>query len=111
MTYLPEFFFKKLIGQHFHFTAFGQDWILSRWREGNPPTYSEFAKFWQEEYLRREKSEANPKKEWAYLNFIRQFHKEYPDASKQDITKEWERKRKEKFKQAKSILDRILLKS
>lgn len=36
-------FFKQLIGDHFHFTAFGIDWIEERWHAGNPPTYQEFA--------------------------------------------------------------------
>jgi len=36
-------FFKNIIGDHFHFTAYGQDWINYRWLNGNPPTYQEFA--------------------------------------------------------------------
>src|ERR1700736_1709695 len=46
-------FLKSLVGPHFHFTAFGQDWIRSRWMKGKPPTYAEFARAWQQEYLRR----------------------------------------------------------
>lgn len=34
-------FFKTLIGEHFHFTAFGIDWLNERWMEGKPPTYQE----------------------------------------------------------------------
>ena len=34
-------FFKKLIGNHFHFTAFGIDWLNERWQAGKPPTYQE----------------------------------------------------------------------
>lgn len=40
-------FFKKLIGEYFHFTAFGIDWLNERWMNGNPPTYKEFANMWQ----------------------------------------------------------------
>ena len=100
-------FFKKIIGDHFHFTAFGQDWIADRWQKGRPPTYAEFAKAWQKEYLRRKKSDANPKKEWAYLNFVRRFQKESPGASKADIAKSWNKIRKEQVSKAKLILDKI----
>lgn len=51
-------FFKNLIGEHFHFTAFGIDWLNERWLSGNPPTYQEFANMWQEEY-QKTKEERN----------------------------------------------------
>src|SRR3989344_5145485 len=66
-------FMRGLVGSHFHFTAFGQDWIKARWMVGNPPTFQEFAEAWQEEYERRKKSEARPKDEWAYLNFMQRY--------------------------------------
>lgn len=78
-------FFKILIGEHFHFTAFGQDWVMKRWQQGKPPTYGEFAKTWQKENLKRKKSKANPKKEWAYLNFLQRFVAKYPHASKKEF--------------------------
>lgn len=43
-------FFKKIIGEHFHFTAFGIDWLKRRWLEGRPPTYQEFAEMWAFEF-------------------------------------------------------------
>lgn len=97
-------FFKKLIGENFHFTSFGQDWILKCWQEGRPPTYAKFAKFWQKEYSFRKKSEANPKNEWAYLTFIKKNQKENPKASKRTISKAWEQIRIERVKKAKSML-------
>ncbi len=45
-------FFKSVIGDHFHFTAFGIDWINERWLAGNPPTYQEYADIWQAEVQR-----------------------------------------------------------
>ena len=36
-------FMKSLVGEHFHFTSFGQDWIKNRWLRGKPPSYQEFA--------------------------------------------------------------------
>lgn len=37
-------FFKNLIGEHFHFTAFGIDWLNDCWMAGDPPSYGAFAK-------------------------------------------------------------------
>lgn len=61
-------FLKKLIGDYFHFTAFGVDWVDERWMDGNPPTYQEFVDMWRAEYKRRQETPANPKEEWAYIN-------------------------------------------
>ena len=63
-------FFKKLIGNHFHFTAFGIDWINDCWHAGKPPTYQEYADMWQREFARRNNEKPQPKKEWAYINFL-----------------------------------------
>jgi hypothetical protein len=82
-------FMKSLVGEHFHFTAFGQDWILKRWIEGNPPTYREFALFWEKEYLARKQRKATPKQEWAYLNFIQNN----PEMKKEDLASKWEKER------------------
>lgn len=100
-------FFKKLIGEHFHFTSFGQDWILNRWREGKPPTYGQFAKYWQKEFLQRQNSEVNPKQEWAYLNFIRQYKKQTPHLSKRNISLAWKKTQQTKAKIAEAILSKI----
>jgi hypothetical protein len=100
-------FFKKLVGEHFHFTAFGQDWISKRWEQGKPPTYNEFAKAWQKEYLKRKKIKANPKKEWAYLNFMQQFLANYPNALKKELAIAWEEERNKQAKKAMKILNKI----
>lgn len=104
---LTRNFFKNIIGEHFHFTSFGQDWILKQWQAGKPPTYAQFAKFWQKEYVLRKNSEANPKKEWAYLNFVKRFQKEHPKLQKTDALKAWEKIRKEQAKKALLILNAI----
>jgi hypothetical protein len=86
-------FFKKLIGEYFHFTAFGIDWLNERWMMGNPPTYAEFALFWQQEYMFRQKSKVAPKKEWTYINFVQQFLAKNPAASKEQVTRAWKTER------------------
>lgn len=100
-------FLKSIIGEHFHFTAFGQDWIMNRWQQGKPPTYSEFAKFWQKEYLKRKNSKANPRKEWAYLNFIQRTLIQSPKISKKELTSSWEKERSQQAKKAIMILNQI----
>lgn len=97
-------FFKKLIGEHFHFTAFGVDWIHKRWMAGNPPTYAEYAAFWQTEYTVRKKQKAMPKEEWAYISFIQRFVEEYPEASKAVITDAWHKERQKQVEAVKKLL-------
>ena len=97
-------FFKKLIGDHFHFTAFGQDWIMERWLAGNPPAHQEFADMWQKEYTKRKTIPSIPKAEWAYINFTQKFMQQYPKASHTDIITAWEAERQKH----KKIVDQIL---
>lgn len=86
-------FFKALIGNYFHFTAYGIDWLNERWHAGNPPTYREFAAFWKTEYAARQKQKAEPKKEWAYINFVQRFLQKFPNVSRDQCMKAWERER------------------
>jgi hypothetical protein len=98
-------FFKSLMGKHFHFTAFGVDWLNERWLAGNPPTYQEFANFWQEEYDSRKKIKASPKKEWAYINFVQRFLESHPDASRAQVILAWENERKCNINKVKILLN------
>jgi len=86
-------FFQKLIGPHFHFTAFGQDWIQDHWMIGAPPTYQAFAHMWQAEYLRRRDTPGVPKEEWAYIRFSQKFLKRHPHVSRQGVLDAWDRER------------------
>lgn len=86
-------FFKKLIGNYFHFTAFGIDWLNERWLAGNPPTYAEFAEYWKKEYASRQSKKPAPKKEWAYINFTQRILKQHPTASRHEINEAWELER------------------
>ena len=94
-------FFKKLIGEHFHFTAYGIDWLNERWLEGNPPTYQEFADFWSRETAQRKKENKKPKDEWMFIRFMQKMEKDEPMASKEDLLHAWkqiqEQKRHEGF--------------
>lgn len=100
-------FFKQLIGNHFHYTAFGIDWIEERWFAGNPPTYQEFADMWQREHERRKTIKAQPKKEWALLNFMQQYQAKYPNASKQEVMNAWKKEREKQAKFAYNFLKKI----
>lgn len=97
-------FFKQLIGNHFHFTAAGIDWLNERWMNGNPPTYQEFAQFWQDTHEKRKRKKPTPKKEWAYINFIQHYLKQKPDASQHEITTAWEAYRKQQVIQVNKLL-------
>lgn len=87
-------FFKGLIGSHFHFTAFGIDWLNEKWMQGRPPTYRQFAQMWEEEYQRRKKTPNTPKEEWAYINFVQNFLLKFPLANRKSINDGWENERK-----------------
>jgi len=97
-------FFKRLIGTHFHFAVVGHDWIKARWLEGNPPTYQEFANFWQEA---KAQNKVCPKQEWAYLSFIQRFVAQNPNASRAQITHGWNVERERNVKQAHMLLKKI----
>ena len=101
-------FFKKIIGEHFHYTAFGVDWLKERWLMGKPPTFGEFAKFWQEETLARKKNKAPLKKEWALLNFVLAYIKKFPQAEREEVTTAWKQERSRQVARGMEILRPIV---
>lgn len=86
-------YFKKYIGNHFHFTAFGHDWVKEQWAQGNPPIYAEFATFWEQEFRARKIKKAAPKKEWALITFVQKFCEAYPEASREEVIAAWKQMR------------------
>ncbi len=86
-------FFKSLIGNHFHFTAFGIDWLNEQWIKGTPPTYQKFADMWQLEFIRRKTSPAAPKEAWAYINFVQHFLSHNPKVSRETLLHAWQKER------------------
>ncbi len=101
-------FFKKLIGEHFHFTAFGIDWLEDRWKEGKPPTYKEFALMWEKEYQVRKKTPVPPKAEWAFIRFVQDMLEKHPGACKTDILNEWNRAREKHKRQVDFFLSSFI---
>lgn len=97
-------FLKSLIGNHFHYTAFGLDWIKERWQQGMAPTYQEFANYWQSEYLARQKIKGKLKPEWAYLNFLESYRRQHPSSSRADAIVQWKKLRMERVKKAQALL-------
>lgn len=69
--------------------------------EGNPPSYLEFANFWEEEYQKRKNSTKKPKKEWAYICFLQRQDK---SLSAVQMKKAWEKHRKEDVKRVIELL-------
>jgi hypothetical protein len=82
-------FFKHLIGEHFHFTAFGIDWLNERWLQGNPPTYQEFANYWVEETALRKQIGSKAKDEWKFINFMQEMNREQSDLSQRELMERW----------------------
>ena len=99
-------FLKTLVGNHFHFTAYGIDWIEERWYAGSPASYQEFADFWQSEYLKRRQLKVPPKKEWAYINFVQSYLVAKPNATKDEKFSMWAAEQKRYV----GIVDEILSK-
>lgn len=97
-------FFKQILGEDFHFTAFGIDWLKDRWMKGNPPTYQEFADFWRAESQRRNVTKEQPKEEWAYFNFTQDFLRANPNASQAQIIAAWKSERKKHVEKAYSLI-------
>lgn len=97
-------FFKQIIGEDFHFTAFGIDWLKDRWMQGNPPRYQEFADYWRAESQRRNVTKEQPKEEWAYLNYAQDFLRANPNASHAQIIAAWKNERKKQVEKAYSLL-------
>ena len=98
-------FLKSLIGNHFHYTAYGIDWIKNLWQQGTPPTYAQFAIYWQSEYQARQLTKAPMKVEWAYLNFLDRYAQKYPAASKSQAIAAWKVERELQVEKVRIILD------
>jgi hypothetical protein len=101
-------FFKKLIGSHFHFTAFGIDWLNEQWMQGKPPTYQDFADMWQSEYERRLKNPAAAKTEWAYINFVQNLAEKHPELGREMVHAAWHVEREKHKTRILSLLHSFL---
>lgn len=101
-------FFKQLIGPHFHFTAQGVDWLKARWLAGHPPTYQEFADYWQAAYLAHKTAKPTPKAEWAYINYVQAVLATNPNLSKTAVTQGWLAKQAEQAQLARQFIAEIL---
>ncbi len=102
-------FFKQLIGDHFHFTAFGIDWLNEQWMQGAPPTYQDFADIWQEAYEEQKTNPLPAKAEWAYINFIKNFLAKYPHADRDTVMHSWHKERQKQVKWVKTFLTKLEL--
>jgi len=100
-------FFKKLIGTHFHFTAFGIDWLRDRWLLGMPPTYQEFAEYWILETAARKQKKQKPKDEWMYIRFMQKMKQENPSLTKDKLLYEWKCIREKKADNAFKLLEKV----
>jgi hypothetical protein len=104
-------FLEKLIGNHFHFTVFGLEWLAEQWENDISPTYQEFADMWVREYmLYKSGMKQYHKQEWQYINFVKNFIAENPNATQKNILSEWKKHRllhKERVLQILNIQNKI----
>ena len=68
-------FFKSIIGDYFHFTAFGIDWLKEQWMKGEPPTYKKFADMWTKEYAYREANGSSQKNRMGVYYICKKIYK------------------------------------
>ena len=100
-------FFKKMIGQHFHFTVFGLDWLEERWRNGNPPTYNQFIEMWREKYELHQKFPIPPKAEWKYIIFVQNYISMNKNFTKMEINDAWNSERNKALQETKEFLKKF----
>jgi len=100
-------FMKELVGEHFNFTSYGNDWIKEQWYAGSRPTYANYAQYWQNEYMKRQVKAVAPKPELAYINFIQSYLAKKPKSSNQELRREWELVRQEYIEKVKIILEQL----
>ena len=82
-------FFQKIIGEKFHFTAFGIDWLNDRCAANNSPTYKEFSDMWIEQInIKRQ-----PKEEWQYIIYVQNFLINKPNATRDELLNGWQNER------------------
>lgn len=96
-----------MIGQQFHFTAYGIDWLNDRWYAGEPPTYQEFADCWVTETAKRKQNKPEPKDEWQYINFMQQMAYEQPHLQKDELMAAWKKLQADKSHTAFELIKKI----
>jgi hypothetical protein len=101
-------FLRRFIGQYFHFTSFSHDWLRMRWYVGNPPTYREFIRFWEYEFLLREQGKKTTNQDWGYVHFVLNYTCKYPEIRSTEIATEWRALRNRKAGEASSLMDKVI---
>ncbi|MCK5475273.1 MAG: cytoplasmic protein [Candidatus Pacebacteria bacterium] len=84
-------YFRSIIGQHFHFTAY-----MATYMKDRPEiTFKEYADEWQAEYERRKNKNYHSKimKSCEYNQYTRDFFKDNPNKTRADAIKYWKIKK------------------
>ncbi len=99
-------FFKKHIGQQFHFT-----YHLNNYAKNNPnKTYDDLIKFWKKQQKNPEKYKKIYEKtgEFEYNNFVKKYFQKYPNADMKEIIKKWKEHKKARNKNCMKVIKSIL---
>ena len=62
---------------------------------------------WQQEYEKRKKDKVKPKQEWTCINFVQEYIKQHPNASKNVIQYAWKQEQQKHIAFIKTILKEI----
>ena len=100
-------FLRSCIGEHFHFTVFGHDWIKEQWKKGEPPTYKEFCDYWQKQYEKNKVQKPEPKKEWRFIRFTQEILKRDPFLTSDQIRFAWMKERMKNVKIVELLITKI----
>ena len=99
-------FFKKHIGDHFHFTYF-----LNEYVKNNPnKTYQDAINYWNYQYnnpeLFKKKYEKTGK--FEYNNFMKKYYEDHENASLDNVIKGWNEHKEKRNKKCKKTLQKLL---
>ena len=88
-----RFFFKKHIGNHFHFTAHLMKFIKNKHETGKEITYEDLIKEWKDEYKRKQNPDYKTKigKTFEYNQFIRDFFTNNKGKKLSDAIRAWKK--------------------
>ncbi len=100
-NYETRDFFKKHIGDHFHFTVFAIDWVNKNWHEGTVITYSDYIDMWKSQFSQKHQL----KDEWMYMRFVKEFLQKNNNITQKQVNTEWKKEREKRFKYIANIIN------
>jgi SAP domain-containing new25/Domain of unknown function (DUF6434) len=99
-------FFKKHIGEHFHFTYFLNEYI----KQHPNKTYGDAIKFWK--YQNEHKDQFTQKYtetgKFEYNNFVKKYYEAHPHVTLEEIIHQWNKHKEKRNKKCKHVITKLL---